>query len=187
LTRVRFTETFALADSRIAIAGQERMIERSEACRLVAAGFAVFATVKVRAICRRCNVGNVIVEAGDVLDVVEEDAIAAYRRSAAVLVDPLAIDPAKLGTPIPLVPPLPPPRDPYEGEPRVKVRALHLTPIPGGTLNPGEEATIPESVAVRGKATGALEKCGVEGWTDRAMRFLEELLNPNPMRPTAQY
>lgn len=75
--------------------------------------------------------------------------------------------------------------DPYAGEPRVRVKALRLVAIPGGSMEAGQTASVPESHAARLLANKAVALAAPgETLSERGKAFLERLVSPRVGAPS---
>jgi hypothetical protein len=179
---LRFLRPTATADGELVTPGEFRRLPLEEAKRHIGAGRAVKDAVKIRILFDNINVDNVIYQAGDIVETTEGIALAKYRQSAVELVDPWSIPPGRLPVQEPR-PKRPEPRDPYEGEARIKIKATDTVCIPGGSLSAGEEATVPESAACRAVASGKATFVDLlDRLSDQGRKWLEALLK-NPTAP----
>jgi hypothetical protein len=185
-TLLRFVKFALLATGDVAQGGDVLRVPAAEAARLIEGGHALCFGVRIKVV-RDALIGSVFHVAGDLVELMSDEAIGAHNRGVAILIDPGAIDPAKLQTPPPIIPRIPP-RDPWEGVPRVNVRALRNTVVPGGGLETGQEAEVPENWACDAVDAGSVEFTGlIDRLSDRGRKYLDARRNKNPVRPDPVY
>jgi hypothetical protein len=181
-TLVRFTKLGLLDDGDIAPVGAVLRLGTTEAEKHVRAGRAVHDCVRMKAAKDHVLINGVVHATGDLVELSELEAIAAYGRGAAVLLHPGSISRGRLKEPE-RIPPIIKPFDPFAEMPRVRIRALRPTVVPGGGLDAGQESEVPESWACVAISTGAVERCNpLARWTDRAEKYLKDLLDPVKFR-----
>jgi hypothetical protein len=180
-TLVKFVKEYVV-DNEIMRVGDTRRLEMPEASRLVAARRANFAGIMVRVI-EGCLLDNVWRSPGEEVEINPELALARHAVGVLTILDPSALPGnAKLPT-VQARPKKAPPPDPFKGEPLVRVRALRAVSYPGGSIEPPQEADVPEAWAAQAIAWKAVELCGVAKWTDKAARYLRALVPGRPPPP----
>jgi hypothetical protein len=177
---VRFTKVTALVDGDLVGVGEARVLAKALAERLIISGRCRIDAVRIRLTVPYAIVDGVVRCEGDVVETTEAVAISLYAQSGAEVVDG-SIPFSRLPPRQPRFSRMPPP-DPWGDQPRVTIRALRATVIPGGSLSPGEEGRVPEEWACLCAHTGAFEILGLAGLSERATRFLRDL-----KRPYSQY